>query len=150
FHINNIGYRGPTFTVRKPKGVIRIVTIGGSSVFDQNIKDSSTYDGRDWPHLVEHFLKNEGYNNIEAINAGIPGQTTFDSLGRLYSQLWIYEPDYVLLYCAWNDIKYFVDLTPEKPLISLIKPKEDFGTKPFIEYQGFWDRFLSYSQLYVK
>src|SRR5262249_42587281 len=50
FHINNIGYRGPTFTVRKPKGVIRIVTIGGSSVFDQNIKDSSTYDGRDWPH----------------------------------------------------------------------------------------------------
>ena len=146
--INNIGYRGPNFTPRKPPGVTRIVIVGGSAVFDANARDPNANETRDWPHLVERLLKNQGYNNIEVINAGIPGHASFDSLGRLYSQLWIYEPDYVLLYNVWNDIKYFTKLTPEHPLIDEYGPYP--GSNPFIEYQGFWDRLFANSQLYVK
>ena len=149
FIVNAIGYRGPEFAVLKPKGVTRIVVVGGSSVFDQNVRDSSSEDANDWPHVVGRLLKNKGFENIEVINAGVPGHATFDALGRLYSQLWMYRPDYVLLYDSWNDIKYFRQLMPEKPLISLFDPLT-LDSNPFIEYQGFWDRVLSYSQLYVK
>lgn len=148
YFINTAGYRGPDFAITKPKGITRIVIVGGSSAFDVNSKDSNDREGTDWPHFAERLLKKKGFENIELINAGIPGHASFDSLGRLYSQLWIYEPDYVLLYNSWNDIKYFRKLTPENPLISLIEPDEK--PNPFLEYQGWWDRLLSHSQLYVK
>jgi lysophospholipase L1-like esterase len=145
--INAAGYRGPHFELRKPKGLTRVIVIGGSAVFDK--RDSSPGEYSDWPNRVAHILRKEkGLEHIEVINAGVPGHASFDSLGRLYSQLWIYDPDYVLLYNAWNDIKYFRDLTPEKPLMSIYEPRSQFN--PFIEYQGLWDRLLSYSQLYVK
>ena len=152
FFINDLGYRGPNFSARKPQGIRRIVIVGGSTVFDANAKDPSASETRDWPHLVERFLRNKGYNNvevIEVINAGIPGHASFDALGRLYSQLWIYEPDYVLFYGAWNDIKYFRKLIPEDPLISLFQPESE-KSNPFTEYQGLLDRFFSNFQLYVK
>src|SRR5262249_19869413 len=118
YFINSLGYRGSDFAIRKPKGITRILILGGSSVFDQNVKDSNPDEGNDWPHLAERLLKKKGFENIEIINAGIPAHASFDSLGRLYSQLWVYEPDYILLYDAWNDIKLFGRLTPERPLIS--------------------------------
>jgi len=144
FFINEIGYRGRSFAVRKPPGVYRVVILGGSAVFDQNANE-----GNDWPHLVERLLKNMGYSSVEVINAGIPGHASFDSVGRLYSQIWIFEPDYIILYNTWNDIKYFRTLTPEKPLISHFKPYDDKGD-PLKNYQGLLDGFFSMSQLYVK
>ena len=135
--------------MRKPRGTTRIVVIGGSAVFDAYQKDVSPDQGGDWPHLVERYLRERGYNNVEVINAGMPGLASFDALGLLYSQLWVYQPDYVIFYGAWNDIKYFKKLTPETPLISLFTPF-DQKSNPFTEYQGWWDRFLSNFQLYVK
>jgi hypothetical protein len=98
------------------------VIVGGSSVFDANARDASEEAGRDWPHLAEGFLKRSGYSDVDVINAGAPGHATFDSLGRLYSQIWIYQPDYVLLYNCWNDVKYFRVVTPEQPLITPFRP----------------------------
>lgn len=148
YFINDVGYRGPNFAPVKPKGLTRIIIVGGSTVFDGYRKDESPNQTGDWPHLVERLLKAEGFN-VEVINAGIPGHASFDALGRLYSQLWIYQPDYVLFYGAWNDIKYFRKLAPETPLISLFEPLDQISN-PFTEYQGFWDRFFSNSQVYVK
>jgi lysophospholipase L1-like esterase len=149
YSINAAGYRGADFQLRKPEGVTRIIVTGGSTVFDIKVLDSNAHEASDWPHLTERLLKARGFKNIEVINAGIPGHASFDTLGRLYSQLWIYEPDYVVFYGAWNDIKYFRELTPKTPLISLFKPHDD-ASNPFVEYQGFWDRLMSNSQLYVK
>lgn len=148
YFINAVGFRGPEFAVRKSKGLTRIVVIGGSAVFDQNAKNASANDGKDWPHRVERLLREEGIEGVEVINAGVPGHASFDSFSRLYAQLWMYKPDYVLFYEAWNDIKYFRKLTPETPLTSLYQP--GMQSNPFIEYQGFFDRLLSHSQLYVK
>jgi lysophospholipase L1-like esterase len=147
--INELGFRGPSFMPRKPEGIQRIAIFGGSSVFDANSKDYPDNIGRDWPHRVERFLRQMGHAQVEIINVGVPGYATFDSLGRLYSQVWMYEPDFVLLYNGWNDVKYFRLITPEEPLLSHFKPLPENGN-PFIYYSGWLDRLLSYSQLYIK
>ena len=149
YFINGMGYRGPEIAPRKRPSVQRIIILGGSSVFDQNMTDSTAAQGRDWPHRVERLLNEEGFQNVEIINAGVPGHASFDALGRLYAQLWMYKPDYILFYEAWNDIKYFRDLSPERPLIVRYEPFKP-GSNVFAEYQGWWDRLLSGSQLYVK
>ena len=150
YFINNIGYRGNDVDFPKPNDVIRIAIVGGSAVFDQNvIDDKNIIENKDWPHLVEAILNSQGNQRYEVINAGVPSHTSFDSLGRLYSQLWVYSPDYVVLYNGWNDIKYFHKLKPETPLITLFNPYND-KRDPFRNYLGTWDWLLSYSQLYIK
>ena len=145
------GYRGPSFQVRKPANMTRVIIIGGSAVFDQNMTDSGVDKENSWPNLVGKQLREDGFENIEVINAGIPGQTSADSLGRLFSQLWMYKPDVLLIYHAWNEIKLWklLEITPERPLISHV-PSYDPNSNPFMSYQGFWDELFSYSQLYVK
>jgi len=144
FFINRHGYRGSSFEVPKPQELQRIVVLGGSTVFDQN-----TEEGRDWPHLVEKILKEKGHHKVEVINAGIPGHASSDSLGRLYTHIWQWEPDYVIVSHAWNDFKYMNDISSDSPLISLIKPANP-DADPSMTYQGILDYVLAYSQLYVK
>lgn len=141
YFINEFGYRGPSFSIPKPKGIWRIVVLGGSAVFDFNADD--------WPYLIQHYLKAMGHTNVEVINAGVPGHASFDSLGRLYSQIWTWEPDYILVYHGWNDIKYFRTLVREKPLVNHFRPYDE-NTDPFRTYQGWLDKLLCMSQLYVK
>ncbi len=150
--INPRGYRGQVFAVPKPPGTIRIVMLGGSSLFDMYARE-----GEDWPHLIQSHLRDRGYRNVEIINAGTPGHATFDLLGRFYSEIWMFEPDYLLVYEAWNDIKYFHVLDPQRSLLRVQRPASINGNgygylvaNPFMYYTGWTDRFLSHSQLYVR
>jgi lysophospholipase L1-like esterase len=140
--INAKGYRGKDFHRKKDDGTIRVIVYGGSAVFDQNLPN-----GKDWPYRFEHLLKEKGITNIEVINAGIPGHASFDSFGRLFAEGHIFEPDYVILYNAWNDIKYF---SMEDPLLRKFKPyneSHDFRSR----YQGVLDQMAcELSQLYVR
>lgn len=142
YYINERGYRGRTFSVPKPGGVIRIMIYGGSAAFDINLPD-----GQDWPHRIEAILRSNGYPEVEVINAGTPGHASFDSFGRLFSEGHLFEPDYVLSYNEWNDIKYFGS---HKPLLREFKPfclAED----PRLNYRNEFDRLLcEHSQLYVR
>lgn len=144
YSINDAGYRGPSLKRTKPEDEVRVVILGGSAVFDPNASA-----GEDWPHRVQTLLASEGHGEVVVVNAGVPGHASFDSLGRLYAQIWTYEPDFVLVYNAWNDIKYFSELTGETPLITLFTPY-DPKADPLRNYRGFVDRLLSHSQLYVK
>ena len=144
FRINERGYRGAPIETPKPPGTVRIVVLGGSSVFDINASE-----GHDWPHLAQEMLRTMGHPGVEVINAGVPGHATGDSLGRLYSQIWMYEPDYVLVYGAWNDMKYMGALDPGHPLIEVVPPY-DPRADPFQNYRGLLDRVLCHSQIYVK
>ncbi len=146
------GYRGETFAIPKPENSVRIVVLGGSAAFDVHAPQ-----GRDWPHLVEKELQNRGYSNVEVINAGTPGHATWDSLGRLYSEIWMFDPDYLVVYHAWNDIKDFKDLSPNSSLLRNHSSTSTFAGyndrlvgNPFIYYTGPLDRFLAHSQLYVR
>jgi len=141
YRINKRGYRGKDFSVAKPKGAVRIIFYGGSTVF--NI--GSTL-GRDWPHRVEEILKQSGFSSVEVINAGIPGHCSFDSFGKLFAEGHRFEPDYVVLYNTWNDTRYF-DL--EESLLRRLRPYS--YVSPFFNYQNEADRLLcEYSQLYVR
>jgi hypothetical protein len=132
YYINEKGYRGPNFTVEKPEGVVRIMFYGGSSVFD-------LWNQEGWPHRVECMLRQSGFSNAEVINAGVPGNASFDQVGRLFSEGHVFTPDYVVLYNSWNDIKYF---RSREPLLRNFKPYDD-TSDPRINYQSFVDHFLS-------
>ncbi len=144
-HINSKGYRGAEFAARKPEGTVRIGFLGGSPVLGFRLKGPNA----DWPARVEGLLHAAGFANVECINAGIPGHATFDSLGRYYSEIYAYEPDWVVLYQAYNDFGYFEWASPERTLLQHYRGYKR-GNDPRINYQGWWDRLLCHSQLYTK
>lgn len=100
-HVNASGFRGRDVEIAKPDGVLRIMVVGGSTVFD------STVDGDDkaWPARLEHHL---GCllptRKVEVINAGVPGYVMLDNLIRLQSELYEFKPDILVLYQAHNDL----------------------------------------------
>ncbi|MFC1498500.1 SGNH/GDSL hydrolase family protein [Verrucomicrobiota bacterium] len=141
WYINSKGYRGPSFPEIKEKGTIRIIFYGGSTVFN-----SGSPRGKDWPHQVEAILKSKGLENIEVINAGIPGHASFDSFGSFFSEGHTFNPDYVVLYNAWNDIKLFGENDSLSKKIGPYISKMD----PRINYNNRMDGFLcEKSQLFV-
>lgn len=140
YYINAKGYRGRDFEFKKPTGTTRIIFFGGSAVFDVGVD-------HDWPHRVEEILRQNGFPNVEVINAGIPGSATFDSFGRFFAECHLMDPDYVVLYEAWNDFEYF---RSDEPLLRVFKPympTED----PRLNYQNRVDKFIcEHSQIYVR
>jgi lysophospholipase L1-like esterase len=86
---------------------------------------------------------------VQVINAGIPGHASFEAVGRLFAEGHLFDPDYVLLYAEWNDIK---DYRQTEPLLRLHRPTMGWptpGADPNLTYQNALDRTLSgVSQLY--
>jgi hypothetical protein len=141
YRINKHGYRGADFDFAKAPGTTRIIFYGGSSVFDLE-----SYD-QDWPHRVESALKNVGFQQIEVINAGIPHHATFDAFGRFFAEGHLLDPDYVVLYDAWNDIKMFPS---SEPILRSVRPYDD-RLDPRMSYRSVVDRKLcEWSQVYVR
>ena len=150
-YISERGYKGQAFAFAKPAGTVRVVVLGGSAAYDPYAKPD-----RDWPRLVQDNLREKGHANVEVINAGVPGHATWDALGRLYSEIWMFEPDYILIYEEWNDINYFNWLGLDKPLLRGYRPvgmsvPSGAGLlgNPFMYYSGPIDRMLHVSQLYA-
>ena len=140
YHINRWGYRGRDFDVIKTPGTIRVIVYGGSAVFDLALPQ-----GKDWPCRIEKFLHKDGFTNVEVINAGIPANTAADSLGSLFAEGHLFQPDYVILYNTWNDIKLFAS---DKPLLREVKPYVP-DDNPFLYYKNRPDRFCGeHSLLY--
>jgi lysophospholipase L1-like esterase len=147
--INEDGYRGRPVAIPKPNGVTRIVVLGGSAAFGITATNTEA-----WPALVERMLRRR-HPAVEVVNAAVPGHATWDLVGRLYADVWMLEPDWVLVYEAWNDIKYFPWLAPSHSLLREVRPlpTEDGRSRvrnPFIYYQSALDRLLCHSQLYVR
>ncbi|MEE9232180.1 MAG: hypothetical protein V3U07_01870 [Nitrospirales bacterium] len=141
WEINEQGYRGPNFETQKPDGTIRIIVYGGSAAFD-----TKSTKGGDWPHRVQRKLRESGFSNVEVINAGIIAHTALESAGRLFTEGYVFQPDYVLIYNAWNDIKYF---DSEKSALRTLQPSLQ-GFDPRIDYLNALDRwFCEGSHLYT-
>jgi lysophospholipase L1-like esterase len=67
-HINSHGLRGPEFTLEKPAGTFRILSLGDSRTFGWGLGDEETYSRR-----LESLLQQRGAANrkVEVINAGV-------------------------------------------------------------------------------
>ena len=133
--INARGFRGPEVSVPKPAGTHRILFLGGSQVFDQY--------GDNWPVAAGSKLSAAGYA-VDVVNAGVPSHRTADSIGKMLTDLWMLEPDMVVLCQAWNDIKYFARITPEHPYRDEFQPLEtDWRVETTV-----WDRVFGASSIY--
>lgn len=142
FHINRHGYRGEHFSFKKNKHTTRVIVYGGSQVFDSRVSS-----GNDWPRRAESVLEDRGFDQVEVINAGIPGHASTDAVGRLFAEGHLLDPDFVILCNTWNDLKYF---HVKKPLLRHLKPYKEYRDEVRF-YQNFLDRFLGeYSQFYVR
>ncbi|MBK7874476.1 MAG: SGNH/GDSL hydrolase family protein [Planctomycetes bacterium] len=98
---NGHGTRGPDFVVPKPAGVVRIVCIGGSTTYETGVKD----DAETYPAKMGELLRTRhGRADVEVINAGVPGYTSFESLILLALRALEWQPDYVLYYDNTNDV----------------------------------------------
>ncbi len=99
-HHNRYGFRKPDFKIEKPEGTYRIATIGGSTTYTEFVsKDKNTYPAR-----LEYELKKMGYANVEVVNAGVPGYTSWESLINFEFRVLDLDPDLVIIYQNINDV----------------------------------------------
>jgi len=103
------GFRGEDLAP-KGDGVYRIACVGGSSTYDTEIPDWRLA----YPARLEEVLREEhGRGEIEVVNCGVPGYSTFESLVHLqFRVLPVVDPDLILVYHATNDVHARL-VTPE-------------------------------------
>lgn len=109
--INSEGFRGADFSVAKPAGVIRIVTLGASSTFGYHDRDDETY-----PHYLEKLL-DDGCpkHKFEVINLGIPHLDAEQILSLFLNEAVPLDPDFVTFYEGVNDSEGGGWRAPVKP-----------------------------------
>ena len=99
-HVNSLGYRGPEIERPKPLNRIRILALGGSTVFGYGMK----HDEDSWPGALQAILKSRcADQEVEVINGGVPGYSTADALTRLALGATEIQPDFAILYESLND-----------------------------------------------
>jgi lysophospholipase L1-like esterase len=89
---NAEGLRAVDVSVPKKDGLFRVMTMGCSTTFGWGVSDEQTY-----PAQLAKLIGEAGYSNIEVINAGQPGYTSFQGRWLWDRNLKAYQPDVVLL-----------------------------------------------------
>lgn len=97
-NINSLGLRGLEVRMPKPSGTYRVVCEGGSTTFDFLASD----DASAWPARLDRALRASGG---DAVNAGIPGWTSLESLIALEIRDIDLRPDLVILFSGVNDLQ---------------------------------------------
>ena len=99
---NSWGFRGPEFTWEKPAGVFRVLCLGGSSTYGFGPSSDATT----WPvRLEDHLAAALPGREIEVINGGCQGYSTFESLINLELRGIDLQPDLVVVYHSINDMR---------------------------------------------
>ena len=106
---NSLGYRGDEIAIPKPEGQFRIVCLGGSTTYTNNIDDYKM----SYPYLLEEQLNMNGFRNVKVINSGAGGFTTWESLLNFEFRVLDLEPDMIIIYHAVNDINARLVWPPE-------------------------------------
>ena len=86
------GLRAPLHEMEKPDGTLRILTMGCSTTFGWGVADDESY-----PAQLETIIHEHGRTDVEIINGGQPGYTSFQGLWLWDEILQYYHPDIVLL-----------------------------------------------------
>ena len=96
---NSYGFRGSEFEEPKPDNTFRIIAIGGSTTFGSGVEDEFT-----WPSQLQKKLDGlDSEKNIEVINAGIAGSTSFQNYKQIKNKLTSFEPDLFIIFEGAND-----------------------------------------------
>jgi hypothetical protein len=147
--VNSLGFIStPVITAIKPAKTLRIIFIGGSSTAGTG---ALIVDGLTWPWLTRNIVAEHfqaiGFN-VDFINAACSGYTTFESNGRLWSDLRFYEPDTIVIMNAWNDISYLNDFPLQHIRGSGKFEWRGSNMNKAIPYEASWvDPLIQWSQL---
>tara|TARA_Y100000310_G_scaffold316772_1_gene368910 strand:+ start:414 stop:2609 length:2196 start_codon:yes stop_codon:yes gene_type:complete len=102
YTINNLGFRGPEFSEIKPLNTYRIFMVGGSTLVGSGgSSDETTIPGI----LQKIFDSDSSVQKIEVINAGANGANAVTELNLILDKLLWYQPNLVIIYDGWNDLK---------------------------------------------
>jgi lysophospholipase L1-like esterase len=97
---NRLGYRGPEIALPKPPGTFRIVALGGSTTYSTATSAEDAY-----PAQLQNILRElHGYANVEVINGGFIGYSSWETLVNFEFRVLELEPDMIILYDSVNDI----------------------------------------------
>lgn len=98
---NSLGLRGPEIIVPKPKGRVRIALLGGSTTYEDFVKDWHKDFAR---QLEEELRKRLPDRDIEVINAGLPGWDSWEDLINLEFRLLDLDLDLIIIYEGTNEV----------------------------------------------
>jgi lysophospholipase L1-like esterase len=134
---NSLGYRSREFVAKKPEGVYRVIILGGSEAYGHGLSDVDT-----WAEQLQKLFDGSGHKRIEVINAAVDGYSSFQAMISFSTRLLDFNPDLVLCYLGWNDIKYW-------PLLSPGRGFEETGLAERKETPSIWNRWLHCSYVYI-
>jgi lysophospholipase L1-like esterase len=96
---NAQGYRGEEIAVPKPAGTYRILILGGSTTYDTNVQNQ-----RATTCAVLQDMLREHHPEVEVVNAGCGGWTSWESMIDLELRGLSLSPDLVIGYFGTNDV----------------------------------------------
>lgn len=97
---NKLGFRGDEIQTPKPNGAFRIVAIGGSTTYTTELNNYKL----SYPYLLQEHLNKNGHPNVEVINAGAGGWSSWESLVNFQFRVLDLNPDMIIIYHSINDI----------------------------------------------
>ena len=97
FTTNSLGFRGKEFEPKFKSRKYRMFCVGGSTTACGMCGDEDT-----WPFRLQSYLEESGCD-IEVINAGTLGWTSYQELLLVKEELIHYKPDILLLHEGWNE-----------------------------------------------
>ena len=89
---NEDGLRAASAVPDNKSSKHRIMTLGCSTTFGWGVADAETY-----PSRLQHYIDTAGVKNVEVINGGQPGYTSFQGSWLWGNTLKHYNPDVVLI-----------------------------------------------------
>ena len=93
--LNSQGYRGREATEPKPLGELRVVVLGGSTVFEGEPA---------LPELLERELQKRGIAKVACFNFGVVSSVSGMEVSRLLFEVTDLQPDLVVFYGGGNDL----------------------------------------------
>jgi len=102
--INPMGLRGEAVPKKKPKGVYRILCVGGSTTYGSHTPADQAYPAR-LQELLNKGPHKQPPLRYEVLNCGVPGYTTAESLVNLSLRLLEFDADALIIYHAINDAR---------------------------------------------
>lgn len=98
---NTMGYRGPLVDTAKPKGVFRIVLLGGSTMAGYGVNDDQTIDA----YMRGLMRSRHPQSCVEVVNLALGGYDSYQDYERLRVDGLHLSPDVIVLHTGINDVR---------------------------------------------
>ena len=99
YRLNEHGFRGPSTTVAKPAGTLRVCALGDSFTFGTGVAFEDT-----WPEVLRRELADRlADTRVEVLNVAMESVHTSQEVALLENRVLPFEPDVVVLCVHAND-----------------------------------------------